>query len=138
MAGFTVDVWLYGPLARYGGKANRGSYANLTVELGEGSALSDLLAQLALPSEERGITFVNGLLTAMPGVQPDLSHPLQPGDRVALFHLDSMWPFQYRDGAAMWPGLAKAIGQKNAPFHDTRRTDPKEVLSNAQAPAAEP
>ncbi len=138
MAGFTVDVWLYGPLARYGGEANRGGYANLTVELGEGSALGDLLVRLALPSEERGITFVNGLLTAMPGVQPDLDHPLKPGDRVALFHLDSMWPFQYRDGAAMGPGLAKAMGQKSALFHDARRADQEQALSNAQAPAAEP
>lgn len=74
----------------------------------------------------------------LPGVQPDLDHPVKSGDRVALFHLDSMWPFQYRDGAAMGPGLAKAIGQKSAPFHDARRTDLKEARSNTQAPAAEP
>lgn len=123
MAAFTVDVWLYGPLARYGGAADHGSYANLAVELDEGNTLGQLLERLGLPTEERGITFVNGLLTAMPGVQPDLDHPLKPDDRVALFHLRSMWPFQYRDGAALGPDLAKAMGLAGAPFHDARRSD---------------
>ena len=44
MAEIVVDVWLYGVLARYGGPADRGSYANPKVSLSEGSTLSDLLA----------------------------------------------------------------------------------------------
>ena len=113
----TVEVWLYGPLARYGGDADGGSHAQLRLDLPRGSTLRDLLERLSLPTEERGITFVNGRLSAMPGLQPDLDHPLQEGDRVAFFHLKSMWPFQYRDGAALAPGLAQAMAQTGIPFH---------------------
>jgi sulfur carrier protein ThiS len=112
-----VDVWLYGPLAQYGGSAARKSYANLQVELPSGSQMHDLLQSLALPSEERGITFINGNLSAMPGLQPDLEHPLEDGDRVAFFHLKSMWPFQYRHGASQIPELARATGGDKALFH---------------------
>ena len=117
MKAIAVEVWLYGPLAQYGGEADRGSHAQLQLELPLGSTLRDLLERLTLPTEERGITFVNGRLSAMPGLQPDLDHPLQEGDRVAFFHLKSMWPFQYRDGAALAPGLAQAMGQTGIPFH---------------------
>jgi sulfur carrier protein ThiS len=116
MMAITIDVWLYGPLARYGGEQHR-SYANRQVELPTGSRMQDLLKQLDLPTEERGITFINGDLSAMPGLQPDLDHPLKDGDRVAFFHLKSMWPAQYRDGAALAPGLAGAMAQKKGPFH---------------------
>ncbi|GAB4534193.1 MAG: hypothetical protein Kow0063_17060 [Anaerolineae bacterium] len=113
----TVEVWLYGPLARYGGDAARKSYASLHLELPAGSRMQDLLNHLKLPSEERGITFINGDLSAMPGLQPDLDHLLKDGDRVAFFHLKSMWPAQYRDGAALAPGLARAIDEKKELFH---------------------
>jgi len=112
-----MEVWLYGPLARYGGQADRGSHAHLRLEMPLGSVLRDLLERLGLPTEERGITFVNGRLSAMPGLQPDLDQPLQEGDRVAFFHLKSMWPFQYRDGAALCPNLARAMAQTRTPFH---------------------
>jgi hypothetical protein len=112
-----IDVWLYGPLARYGGAADCGSHANLALELAEGSRLRDLLSHLGLPTEERGITFINGTLSAMPGLQPDLDQPLTNGDRVALFHLKSMWPYQYRDGAALNPELARALSGLAGPFH---------------------
>jgi hypothetical protein len=108
-----IDVWLYGPLAQYGGEAAaQGSYANLQVRLPVGSHVAELLARLSLPTQERGITFINGDLSAMPGVQPDLDHVLADGDRVALFHLKSMWPFQYRHGAAMVPELRKAVSEQ--------------------------
>ena len=105
----TVDVWLYGALARYGGAASRGSYANLAVRLPAGSTLSDLLAQLGLPTEERGITFIDGNLSALPGVQPDLAHVLADGSRIGICDPKSMWPFQYRHGAAMVSELARAL-----------------------------
>lgn len=117
MATIVVDIWLYGPLARYGGKAAQESHANLHIELPAGSRLRDLLAHLALPTEERGITFINGNLSAMPGLQPDLDHLLQDGDRVAFFHLKSMWPFQYRHGVAQMPELAQAMAQEQRLFH---------------------
>ena len=109
MSEITIDTWLYGELSRYGGQANRRSYANPQVRLPAGSTVRDLLAQLDMPTEERGITFINGQLSAMPGLQPDLGHVLRDGDRVALFHLVSMWPFQYRHGVAMVSEMADAI-----------------------------
>ncbi len=108
----SVEVWLYGPLARYGGESARTSYASLLLELPEGSRIRDLLSRLDLPTEERGMSFINGDLSAMPGLQPDLEHELHHGDRVAFFHLKSMWPAQYRHGVAMAPGLTKALENK--------------------------
>jgi hypothetical protein len=117
MAMLEIDVWLYGALARYGGGAARKSYAHLPVELPPGSQIRDLLDHLSLPTEERGITFINGDLSAMPGLQPDLAHILEDGDRVAFFHLKSMWPFQYRHGAAQTPEFARALEEKDKLFH---------------------
>ena len=117
MTTIAVDVWLYGPLARYGGPESRLAYATVRLDLKDGSTMADLLARLVLPTEERGITFVNGNLSAMPGLQPDLGMPLQDGDRVAFFHLKSMWPFQYRDGAAATSDLERTLAQRSGPFH---------------------
>ncbi len=108
----TIDAWLYGPLARYGGQADQGSFANLPVVIPQGSTMRDLLARLSLPTEERGITFINGNLSALPGIQPDLDHILHEGDRVAFFHLRSMWPYQYRHGAAMIDELSASLDNR--------------------------
>lgn len=121
MTKIIIDTWLYGgELAHYGGKANQGSFANLQVRLPTASTVSDLLARLDLPTEERGITFINGQLSAMPGLQPDLDHVLQDGDRVAFFHPQSMWPFQYRHGVAMIGEMAEAMrASKDQGLHHT-------------------
>ena len=94
-----IDVRLYGPLASYCGSDNN-IHARIVVDLNEGQTIANLLSTLDLPTEERGITFINGDLSAMPGLQPDLDHILQNGDRVAFFHTKSMWPFQYRHDVA--------------------------------------
>jgi len=109
MGDILVDVWLYGNLAQYGGQANKGSFANPKVRLPESSSMRDLLEYLHMPSEERGITFINGDLSAMPNMQPDLDHVLKDNDRVAFFHLQSMWPFQYRHGIAMAKEMTAAM-----------------------------
>lgn len=109
MAEIVIDTWLYGNLAHYGGPNSQRGCANPQVTLPEGSTISDLLASLQMPTEERGITFVNGQLSAMPGLQPDLGHTLQNGDRVAFFHLNSMWPFQYRHGVPMVGEMSEAM-----------------------------
>ena len=109
MTEFVIDVWLYGELARYGGGEDRGSFANPKVKLSEGSTVRDLLAFLQMPTEERGITFINGELSAMPNMQPDLDHSLKDNDRVAFFHLRSMWPFQYRFGIKMAGEMSEAM-----------------------------
>jgi hypothetical protein len=114
MADIVLDVWLYGALARYGGDAAEASFANLTVHLPEGSTMADLLARLEMPTEARGITFIDGQLSAMPGVQPDLGHILRDQNRVAFFHLQSMWPFQYRHGVQTTEAMAQAMADKNA------------------------
>jgi sulfur carrier protein ThiS len=101
MSEITLDVWLYGELARYAGDPNETTFANPHPKLQTGSTISDLLAELGMNTEERGITFINGELAAMPGMQPDLQHVLKEGDRVAFFHLRAMWPFQYRNGIKM-------------------------------------
>ena len=112
-----IDVWLYGTLSRYGGDSDKKSYANPQVELPAGSRIIDLLNYLSLPTEERGLTFINGDLSAMPNLQLDLEHPLKDGDRVAFFHLQSMWPAQYRHGVNLAPGMSEVIGPGKKIFH---------------------
>ncbi len=107
-----VDTWLYGELARYGGDASQGSFAHLQVSLEVGSTVKQLLEFLRMPSEARGITFINGNLSAMPGIQPDLDHILQDDDRAAFFDLHAMWPFQYRFGVATIPEMSDALQKK--------------------------
>ena len=119
MPDICIDVWLYGALARYGGDAQQGSFANLLVRLPSQSTMTDLFSALKLPTEERGITFISGQLSAMPGLQPDLDHVLRDGDRVGLFDPKSMWPFQYRHGAAMVEELARAMPTVDAALHHT-------------------
>jgi sulfur carrier protein ThiS len=109
----SIDTWLYGELAHYGCESDQGGFANLLITLPEGSTVKDLLAQLNMPTEKRGITFINGNLSAMPDVQPDLDHILMNGDRVAFFHLRSMWPSQYRLGAAMIDELSTALNARS-------------------------
>ena len=109
MAAVAVSVYLYGSLAsRTASKTDYG-YANLQVNFSRPSTIRELLAHLGIPTTERGITFINGRLSAMPGVQPDLEHTLANGDRVAFFDLRSMWPFQYRDGAPMIEEMKNAV-----------------------------
>jgi hypothetical protein len=62
--------------------------------------MQDLMDRFSIPSEERGITFINGKLAALPGLDADLKIVLQDGDRVGISHKKSMWPFQYRFGAS--------------------------------------
>jgi len=119
-----VDVWLYGTLARYGGKAVQGSFANVKMPLPEGCTIADLLARLKMRTEERGITFINGQLSAMPGLQPDLGHILHDGDRVGFFDLKSMWPFQYRHGAMVTDEMKRALDAEKD--HGLRHTYSKE------------
>jgi hypothetical protein len=127
MTEILVDVWLYGNLAAYAGEASQEGYANLQVRLAQSGTIAGLLAYLQMPTEKRGITFINGELSAMPGVQPDLSHPLCDGDRVAFFHLSSMWPFQYRHGVPMVSEMAKVMNTREdqAVRHSYQQDDPE-------------
>lgn len=104
-----VEVWLYGPLARYAGEQSQGSYAQLHLEFPAGSTMQDLLEQIGLPEEEKGITFINGSLAALPGLDADRTVVLKDGDRVGISHRRSMWPFQYRFGASVTPEVQETF-----------------------------
>jgi hypothetical protein len=108
----TIEVWLYGPIARYAGEARQGSFAQLSLEMTEGSTVGDLVHRLEIPAEERGITFVNGSLAALPGLQADLNVVLHDGDRVGISHRKSMWPMQYRFGAQLTPELQETFRER--------------------------
>jgi hypothetical protein len=108
----TIEVWLYGPIARYAGEASQGSYAHLNIDMPVGSTVGDLVRRLGIPAEERGITFVNGNLAALPGLEVDLELVLEDGDRVGISHRKSMWPMQYRFGAQLTPQLADTFRQR--------------------------
>jgi hypothetical protein len=108
-----VEVWLYGPMARYAGEHSQGSYAELHLEMPQGSTMQELFAHLRLPAEERGITFVNGSLAALPGLDADCKVVLQDGDRVGVSHRKSMWPFQYRFGASQTDELQETFRHRD-------------------------
>ena len=65
--------------------------------------------RLTMPTEERGIIFVYGNLSAMPGKQPDLDLVPKNQDRVAFYHLRAMWPYQYFHSAAVLDELEREI-----------------------------
>jgi len=107
-----VEVWLYGPIARYAGDQSQGSYAHLQFDLPPGTTVRELVDQLEIPSEEKGITFVNGKLAALPGLDADQQVILQAGDRIGISHRKSMWPFQYRFGASQTDEIAETFRQR--------------------------
>ncbi len=76
-----------------------------------------------MPLEEKGITFINGDLTDMPGLQADVERLLADGDRVGLFSRISMWPSQYRFGAAVSPELENAAHKKGGLMHHAFTAD---------------
>ncbi len=104
-----LEVWLYGPVAAYAGDKGQRAAASMQLEMPDGSTLGSLLDQLGIPTEEKGMVFVNGQLTDMPGLDVGRSHVLKNGDRIGLFHRKTMWPFQYRHGASISPELAAAL-----------------------------
>jgi hypothetical protein len=117
----TIEVWLYGPLARHAPVRSNASYSQLHLSLPDGSTMRDLIGHLGIPQKEKGITFVNGDLTDMPGLRADLGRVLQDGDRVGLMHTRSMWPFQYRFLAKTSPQLEKKLkyGGGGGVFHSS-------------------
>lgn len=112
-----LEVWLYGPLAKYAGDRSQGSYAQLEMEMPDGARMHDLLEQLGLSLEEKGFTFINAQLTDLPGLGAGLNHELHDGDRVGIFHKVSMWPFQYRLGASTSPELMEVMRRRGLLRH---------------------
>lgn len=119
--GMTIEVWLYGPVRQYANEVSEDiivdrtvgrAHAELHLKLPEGSTVQDLLDHLKLPDEEKGITFINGKLAAMPGVDVDRGVELHDSDRVGVSHRRSMWPFQYRFGANLDDELEETFRQR--------------------------
>jgi hypothetical protein len=117
-----IEVWLYGVLSQYASEKAEKGFASVQLEFTQESTVSDVLQSLKMPSEERGITFINGNLSALPGLQPDLNQQLNDGDRISFFDHRSMWPFQYRHGAAMSSGLNQIL-----------TTDPEVIMHHKQS-----
>lgn len=107
-----IDVWLYGPLSKYGGDGTIKSHFHVQMELPEGTKMGQLLGQLKIPDDEKGISFINALLADLPGLKADHEVTLHDGDRVGIFSTKHMWPYQYRSGAMMTPELEAVMKER--------------------------
>lgn len=86
MDSLAVHVRLYGELSCYGATGHHtGKYSSISVKLHPGSTLANLLDYLLMCTSERGFTFINQMVSAMPNVQHDLDHRLQEGDQIIFF-----------------------------------------------------
>jgi hypothetical protein len=82
----TVYVQLYGELSCYGKATHQtGNYSTVDVQLSAGSTLKDLLDCLLMCTSERGFTFINGVMSAMPNRQLDLDYVLNDSDQILFF-----------------------------------------------------
>ena len=81
-----ICVRLYGELSRYGNVLHHeGKYSTTNVQLPVGSRLKHLMDYLLMCTNERGFTFINEEMSAMPDLQPDLDYVLKDGDKVLFF-----------------------------------------------------
>lgn len=87
------------------------------VELPEGACKADLLAQLKIPSQERGYLFINAVLCDVPGLSTGDGQILKDGDHMGIFSVDRIWPYQYRDGVRMSDDLTQALKIHGAMHH---------------------
>jgi hypothetical protein len=88
MSCITVRVQLYGELSCYGKSIQHGEkYSTISAQLPLGSTLQDLLDILLMCTNERGFTFINEKVSAMPNTQPDLDYQLQDNDHILFFPL---------------------------------------------------
>lgn len=115
-----VNVSLYGSLSRLGGGRH---VAQMDVELKNGARVHDLLAQLAVPEQERGYLFINAVLCGVPGLPVGGEQRLQEGDHIGIFSVDRVWPYQYRDGVRMSESLKQALGEHGAMHHTYRKAE---------------
>lgn len=114
MMSIRVNVNLYGTISRLAGGKH---VAQTSVELPEGATKADLLARLKVPPDERGYLFINAVLCDVPGLDTGSAEELHDGDHVGIFSIDRIWPYQYRDGVNMSPGLKKALEKHGAMHH---------------------
>jgi hypothetical protein len=114
MPSTTIDVALYGHIAKYGGGTH---VAQLKVELPPEAGVGDLLEKLGVAAREKGYIFINAVLADMPGLDVARLEALHDGDHVGIFSISRMWPYQYRDGFPMTERLAEEVRQRGAQHH---------------------
>jgi hypothetical protein len=109
MSSITVTVRLYGALSCYGKAIPHGeNYSIVNVQLPVGSRLQDLLDVLLMCTKERGFTFINEKMSAMPDVQPDLDYQLQENDQVLFFPL-KMLPTRFQFDMKMTDKMTRTV-----------------------------
>jgi len=107
----TINVTLYGPLAQVAG----GKYiAQKAVELKDGATIRDLLDYFGIPYDQKSYLFINAILCDMPGLLASLDEVLKDEDRVGIFSLQHIWPYQYRDGIRMSETLTETLREHGA------------------------
>jgi hypothetical protein len=110
----TVDVALYGPVARVAGGHH---IATQSMQLTAETRMGDLTARLGLDGSDIGYVFVNAVLCDVPGMNVSRDLLLQDGDHIGIFSRVHMWPYQYRDGVRMSPALKEALSERGAMHH---------------------
>jgi hypothetical protein len=109
MDSITVDVRLYGELSCYGKPVqHKGNYSYISVDLSRGSTLKDLLDYLLMCTNERGFTFINEKVSAMPDLQTDLDDQLQEGDQI-IFFPSKMLPTQLHFDLKMTDSMTRTV-----------------------------
>jgi hypothetical protein len=116
----TVDVALYGPVARAAGGHH---VATQSMHLVAGSTMGDLTALLGLDRSDIGYVFVNAVLCDVPGLSASRDLQLVEGDHIGIFSRVHMWPYQYRDGIRMSPALKEALNEHGAMHHSYPSTE---------------
>jgi hypothetical protein len=119
----TVDLALYGPIARAAGGHH---VATQSMLLQAGVTMGDLTQILGIDSSDIGYVFVNAVLCDVPGLNVSEGLRLQDGDHIGMFSRVHMWPYQYRDGVRMSPELEEALRERGAMHHSYASAQPKE------------
>ena len=110
----SIDVALYGHIAKYGGGTH---VAQLKVEVQPEACVGDLLNKLGVAADEKGYIFINAVLADMPGLDAARLEELHDGDHVGIFSSLHMWPYQYRDGFPMTDRLTAEVRKRGALHH---------------------
>jgi hypothetical protein len=111
MPSITVNVSLYGDIAKYAGGNH---VAQAKIVLDGNKNIGDLLEKLTISTEEKGYIFKNAVLCDAPGLDAAREESLCDGDHVGIFSIQHMWPYQYRDGVHMSDALAQALDERGA------------------------